>query len=287
MHEKVACAVESLELDLRTKVSATAIASWFKSPGLKPHFDNSDVFVTQIAGHKRWLVYEPSIRNPQKGSSINDRPTTNLYLQATLGSGDLLYVPRGWWHEAIPVDEPTLHISFMTWHATGASFLNWMLDDLSARDELREAVPRFRPLDRRGSYFDSLRQIVVEALATTSLEQYIDCLDEDLPSRFRPSLPWAVMPQSAPLGSGTWIHWMRPHGPEFECTESGTPSKRDTATIACPVELRSVVEQIFCQRRVTLGALLINRPISYRNEIEHLVHSMVMSGHVYLSEFSW
>jgi len=70
----------------------------------------------QVAGRKRWVVWEPrTLRRPLR-SQMRGRPHEppvekgQMVFNGTLHAGDVLHVPRGWIHQAEAVtDEPSLH----------------------------------------------------------------------------------------------------------------------------------------------------------------------------------
>ena len=72
------------------------------SQGFAVHHDTHDVLVLQVAGEKRWLLYEPLLELPLKHQRYSQalgehgEPTDDLVLRA----GDTLYLPRGWLHQA-------------------------------------------------------------------------------------------------------------------------------------------------------------------------------------------
>ena len=74
------------------------------SQGFAVHHDTHDVLVLQVAGEKRWLLYNPLLELPLKhqrySRSLGDEgePTDDIILRA----GDMLYLPRGWLHQAEP-----------------------------------------------------------------------------------------------------------------------------------------------------------------------------------------
>ena len=75
-----------------------------------PHFDLEDTFIQQLSGSKTWRVWSPSawpvampLRSQTEGKNAappRDAPCFTL----TLEPGDVLYVPRGHSHVAVPVD---------------------------------------------------------------------------------------------------------------------------------------------------------------------------------------
>jgi ribosomal protein L16 Arg81 hydroxylase len=114
------------------------------------HWDTHDVFAIQLIGCKRWLVYPPTLplplgMHPSEGSG-HSCPTTPA-IDCVLEARDVLYVPRGWWHQAIPFDEPSLHLSVGTYGPTVHDYLTWVCGRhlpaaLAARRSLTSAVGR-------------------------------------------------------------------------------------------------------------------------------------------------
>ncbi|MBR7780370.1 JmjC domain-containing protein [Undibacterium rugosum] len=78
------------------------------------HWDTHDVFAIQLIGRKRWLVYEPTFELPLAGQTSLlhkvDCPAVPV-IDEILEAGDSLYIPRGWWHTAVPLREETFHIA--------------------------------------------------------------------------------------------------------------------------------------------------------------------------------
>ena len=113
-------------------VQANAYYTPAGSQGLPVHHDTHEVISLQVAGAKRWLVYEPALELPLK----NQRYRSALgapgepVLDVTLRAGDTLYLPRGWLHQALTSDEDSLHIT------VGINVRRW-IDE--ARAELDEA----------------------------------------------------------------------------------------------------------------------------------------------------
>ena len=109
----------SLEVEIGSHVNANL----YLTPGagkkaLSRHYDTHDVFVLQVHGNKIWRLYEPGAEKPleylplQRLESLramkafrlkNDQSGSNtcaLTDEFTMKAGDLLYLPRGFWHEA-------------------------------------------------------------------------------------------------------------------------------------------------------------------------------------------
>ena len=117
----------SLEQLLEHPVQANAYFTPRDSQGLAVHHDTHDVFVLQIAGEKRWLVYEPVFPLPLRHQSYRKElgapgaPVHDILLRP----GDTLYMPRGWLHEAATSATDSLHLTI------GVNVYSW-LDALKA-----------------------------------------------------------------------------------------------------------------------------------------------------------
>ncbi|AXA92726.1 JmjC domain-containing protein [Massilia sp. YMA4] len=99
----------------RAQASANAYVSFGREPATDIHWDRHDIFAVQMFGEKRWLVYEPTFQLPlnsqvsaEKKAQAPQTPVLDIVLKA----GDVLYLPRGWWHKVAPVDNrPTFHLA--------------------------------------------------------------------------------------------------------------------------------------------------------------------------------
>ena len=141
--EPLALFCRSLEHDLGHPVQANAYYTPRQSQGLGVHHDTHDVFVLQVAGEKRWLVYEPVLELPlrdQRYSAELGGPGGPVH-DVTLTPGDTLYLPRGWLHEALTSDSDSLHVTIginvYTWLDAFKAAVEACADEL----EFRRAVP--------------------------------------------------------------------------------------------------------------------------------------------------
>lgn len=106
------------------------------SQGFAPHYDDVEVFVMQLEGSKRWKVYKPlsdETTLPRYSSrDFDESEIGEPVLDVVLARGDLLYLPRGWIHQArtVPDETHSLHLTVSTSQKT-----SWF-------DFLAEALPR-------------------------------------------------------------------------------------------------------------------------------------------------
>ena len=132
-----------LEAALGHPVQANAYYTPRGSQGLPVHHDTHDVFVLQVSGHKRWLVYNPVFELPlrdQRYKAELGAPGDPVH-DLTLSAGDVLYLPRGWMHEALTSDADSLHIT------VGVNVYSWIdavraaVESCADDIEFRRSVP--------------------------------------------------------------------------------------------------------------------------------------------------
>jgi hypothetical protein len=108
--------------------------------GFKTHYDTHDVFILQVAGSKRWRVYEPLIAFPLQGQLFDERTSKvgPIVEEFTLTAGDVFCCPRGIPHDAHATDDPSLHVTF------GALVYTWAEVMIEAMAEVCLSDPAFR-----------------------------------------------------------------------------------------------------------------------------------------------
>jgi Cupin superfamily protein len=145
----------SLEETLGHPAQANAYYTPRAAQGLPVHHDTHDVFVLQVSGEKRWLVYEPALELPLKDQRYSPElgAPGEPGEDRVLGPGDMLYLPRGWLHEALTSDTDSLHLTI------GVNVVTWLDAFKAALEELGDDV-RFRRSWQSGDGTDEL----VEAL---------------------------------------------------------------------------------------------------------------------------
>ncbi|GHI90417.1 cupin domain-containing protein [Streptomyces xanthophaeus] len=193
IHPAVREAAEGLERFLGTSVQANAYASWTEREGFGLHWDDHDVVVVQLHGAKRWRLYgatrqAPTFRDVESPEQPEGDPVADIVLAA----GDVLYLPRGWWH-AVTADQGTesLHLTFGMVPHTGADLLLWVVDQLRATLPLRTDIPRFAALPEQSHFLAAVRHEVLDLLADPRLiEHWAESADTTDLGHAVPSLPY-------------------------------------------------------------------------------------------------
>jgi hypothetical protein len=112
VHEPLTRLAESFEAFFQASTKINLYAGWRALHGLDLHRDDQDVLILQLDGPKRWLVYGFSVEGVDRNQLENrSAPPAGALLDQILRPGDLLYIPRGCYHLAVPMNEPTLHVT--------------------------------------------------------------------------------------------------------------------------------------------------------------------------------
>ena len=83
-----------------------------------PHFDLHDVFAIHFEGEKVWNIYENIEKSPinhpvfKLSGEERRKRAGKIIQQVTLKPGDLLYIPRGQYHDALASQNGAIHIAF-------------------------------------------------------------------------------------------------------------------------------------------------------------------------------
>lgn len=158
--------------------SAHAKANVYLTPphtqGYTCHWDNHDVLVLQLAGRKQWRIYgSPEVLPDEEERYFTDEQLADPLYDVVLASGDFVYIPRGFIHEAFTADDTSLHITVTL------DYLQWrhLLQELLAvsdRERLvREALP---------AGFAAHEALPPEA--ATHFDGLLDRLQQNLPQAF-------------------------------------------------------------------------------------------------------
>lgn len=202
---------EGLELFFHEHIQINAYAGWRTSQGFDLHWDDHDVFILQVTGRKHWKVYGMTRAYPlAQDSEQAQKPAHEPLWEQTLEEGDLLYIPRGWWHVARPLDEPTLHLTVGVHNRTGIDLLRWVSDRMRASEIFRADLPRFSSSAERTRHLEELRKELLAEWDRDVLSRYFAELDGAAEARPRLGLPWVVTPSVLPSSPQAMVRLTAP-----------------------------------------------------------------------------
>lgn len=120
-HRPTADLVERLGSETGRRVEAFFFVTPPGRQGLPVHRDDADVLLLQIAGRKQWTVRTgPPTADWRPGPVSGEHGP--VLLDATLDTGQVLYIPRGYAHSAVGAEGLSVHLS-LTVREIGAAQL--------------------------------------------------------------------------------------------------------------------------------------------------------------------
>ena len=96
------------------QTSGNAYMSFSGDGTFGKHWDTHDVFAIQLIGRKRWRLFAPTLPLPltfQAHDRSGHQCPAEPVLEITMEEGDVLYLPRGWWHHVVPLQGGSFHLS--------------------------------------------------------------------------------------------------------------------------------------------------------------------------------
>ena len=190
---------------------ANLYASFGSSPGFGLHWDDHDVFVFQLRGRKQWTIFDPTRIWPSyRDVDQPTRPSSDAspYIDQLILQGQILYVPRGHWHNVTGLQEPSLHLTIGITHPTPSDIVHWMAEEIKAHSTLRADIPLFTE-DTVVTEDDSLSQ-VKELFTKGSFSRYLEHRVKGLQYRPELSLPFVVTRKVARSAIVVWTGMVRP-----------------------------------------------------------------------------
>lgn len=161
------------------------------------HWDTHDVMAIQLIGKKHWRIYPPTYQCPLPGQTSKSFGATcpeEPVFDGLLEAGDLLYLPRGWWHEVLPIGE-TLHVAIGIYPPYVLNYVAWFLENnLKHLKELRQSI---RPGAATTEVIARACQVLSEQLSDPKVISSF--MDELNTNRVKPRSPFSLKSLSNPF----------------------------------------------------------------------------------------
>jgi ribosomal protein L16 Arg81 hydroxylase len=148
---EVAAIAQLLEREFAARVAANVYCSFKGVQAFQTHFDLHDVFALQVEGEKTWRIYESRADAPvaplPPGDEIEKWLTASrgrLLFEAKMKPGDILYLPRGQYHDALTGAQASLHVTFGVSPATGLSLFKLLENAVMQESLFRQYLPDAR-----------------------------------------------------------------------------------------------------------------------------------------------
>lgn len=195
----------AIEHELLADVRPQIYCSFADQQLLPSHFDTYDIFVVQTAGEKTWQLFQGRLDAPTPHPAFLDQSTA-FHLRAradvlstvTLRPGDMLYVPRGQYHDARAGREGSIHMTFAVHGLRGLDLFELFQKESVAHRIFRQDLPlHTRPggrdllaarLDALGDQFKAMASDpqILEAVVEKQKRNGASRQIFDLPRREKP-----------------------------------------------------------------------------------------------------
>ncbi|MEZ5934402.1 MAG: cupin domain-containing protein [Alphaproteobacteria bacterium] len=138
-----------MEQALGAKIQGNLYCSSKRRPGFAAHFDTHDVYAVHVEGTKTWHIYEGRAEDPIAHPMFksltrehHEKAKGELLMDVVMEPGDLLYLPRGQYHDAIADEGGAVHIAFGATYPIGMDVMSMLFDLALAEPVFRANLPR-------------------------------------------------------------------------------------------------------------------------------------------------
>lgn len=143
------------------------------------HFDLHDVFAIQTEGEKTWRLYQNRADSPVALPDEADprawftRTRGPLMQEVRMRPGDVLYLPRGWYHDALATEGASLHVTFSVTPLYGRVLFS-LLEGAALQDPAFRAWLAPASADGGRALSDQLADLGRRLQALTALPEFRD-----------------------------------------------------------------------------------------------------------------
>ncbi|WP_047869658.1 JmjC domain-containing protein [Nocardiopsis sp. RV163] len=200
MHPPVGAAADDLMRLVRERAQANLYLIWGGSRGFDTHWDDHDTVIVQVEGTKHWQVHGPGSRPYPMKNDVDHAHTPprdadgelHLVWEGVLRPGQVIHVPRGWWHTVTGTGGVSMHLTFGFTRATGVEWADALVRRLFEEEVFRRDLPRFADPDVRRKHQRALAARTAELAEELDLDGFLAERDARFPRRTSFSLPWPV-----------------------------------------------------------------------------------------------
>ena len=216
--------MQVVQAALKTDTYANLYAAWHSQKAFDLHWDPQDSIILQISGQKRWKVYKPTRLYPLEDDLEKPvQPTGDPVWEGVMKEGDAIYIPRGWWHVAYPLNEPSLHLTVSLTPPKGIDLLGWAVSKLRSEAQVRADLPALQGEAAQAAQMKMLRGLLDEVLNDRAMTDFLGQWDANIGHTPHIRLPGSPYEQFSDISDGSLVRLatlnrlpLTPFGESFE-----------------------------------------------------------------------
>ncbi len=216
--------MQVVQAALKTDTYANLYAAWHSQKAFDLHWDPQDSIILQISGKKRWKVYKPTRLYPLEDDLEKPvQPTGDPVWEGVMKEGDAIYIPRGWWHVAHPLNEPSLHLTVSLTPPKGIDLLGWAVSKLRSEAQVRADLPALQGEAAQAAQMKMLRGLLDEVLNDRAMTDFLSQWDANIGHTPHIRLPGSPYEQFSDISDDSLVRLatlnrlpLTPFGESFE-----------------------------------------------------------------------
>jgi ribosomal protein L16 Arg81 hydroxylase len=177
LDSKLNLSSRALESDLKMEAQVNLYLTPSNNFGFDIHYDAHDVFILQLEGTKNWTLYDSDIPLVTDQLPIKKRDQESFIEESKylLTPGDVLYIPRGKYHQAKSTSDTSMHLTIGIFPLIGYQLLQQLA--VKCQDDLffRKSVPMESASEQaKRDYYQLFIEKLNNLLNPTLIEQAVN-----------------------------------------------------------------------------------------------------------------
>lgn len=269
----LAAIADSLESALNGKAQTNLYCSWRERRAFNSHFDTHDVFAIHTVGEKTWYIYEGRLDNPIShpkfknfGQAYHETNKGKIIAEVMMRPGDLLYIPRGQYHDALASSDGTIHVSFGVTNVIGLDVLSVLYEQAVDDSLFRGNVP----IPQSGGEAEYMNKLVDKLVEIANRPASHEAL-----AKFRRQYRYRRGGFALPIEISTDVNYTTSKGLSIEEGNGSWVLTGQTGNVPIPPDLEQYVRWIISQGNFSTNGLFNAFPNLSSTSCQALLRDLV------------